>query len=757
MNFKDFIYMGIAMLILSCQQDPKSNNASQNIDAQVQELLAKMTLEEKIGQMNQYSGFMDFTGPEPDKGQAATKLDYIKKGWVGSMLNVHGVENVRAVQKIAVEESRLGIPLVFGFDVIHGYKTISPIPLAEAASWNLEAIKRSAKIAAEEASAAGINWTFAPMVDISRDARWGRVMEGAGEDPFLGSQIAKARINGFQGQDLAASHTIAATAKHFAGYGFAEAGRDYNTVDVGTTTLYNVILPPFKASLEADVKSVMNAFNVLNGIPATGDKFLLRNILKDQWGFQGFVVSDWDSVGEMVNHGYAEDGRDAAKKAVLAGTDMDMESYHFIEQLASLVEDGEVDENLIDDAAGRILKVKFELGLFDDPYKYLSKDREKELVYSPKFKDEVLDIARRSIVLLKNDNDILPLQKSNQKIAIIGDLAQDKTSPLGSWRIAADDGTAESLMEAMQAYEANNTLNYAAGPQLIIGETKFVKELNVNTTDRSGFDEAVRTAKNADVVIMNLGEHGLQSGEARSRTRLGLPGLQQELLEAVYKVNPNIVLVLQNGRPLTLNWADEHIPAIVEAWQLGTFSGSAITQVLYGDYNPSGKLPMSFPRHVGQLPLYYNHLSTGRPNDPNQNDVFRSHYTDEQNTPLYPFGFGLSYTNFIYSNFKVTPLTSSNTIEVTVDVQNSGDMDGTETVQVYIRDLVAQISRPVKELKAFQQVKIKAGESESLSFTLTEEDLGYYLPNGEWIFESGEFEIFLGYNSQDTNSKRIEL
>jgi beta-glucosidase len=757
MNFKHFIYMSIAILILSCQQNPENKNPSKTIDAQVQELLAKMTLEEKIGQMNQYSGFMDFTGPEPDKGQAATKLDHIKKGWVGSMLNVHGVENVRAVQKIAVEESRLGIPLVFGFDVIHGYKTISPIPLAEAASWNLEAIKRSAEIAAEEASAAGINWTFAPMVDISRDARWGRVMEGAGEDPFLGSQIAKARINGFQGEDLAASHTIAATAKHFAGYGFAEAGRDYNTVDVGTTTLYNVILPPFEASLEADVKSVMSAFNVLNGISATGDQFLLRNILKDQWDFQGFVVSDWDSVGEMVNHGYAEDGRDAAKKAVLAGTDMDMESYHFIEELASLVEAGEVDEDLIDDAARRVLKVKFELGLFEDPYKYLSKDRENELVYSPKFKDEVSDIARRSIVLLKNDNNILPLKKSNRKIAIIGDLAQDKTSPLGSWRIAADDGTAEPLVEAMQAYEANNIINYTAGPQLIIGETKFVKELNVNTTDRSGFDEAVKTAKNADVVIMNLGEHGLQSGEARSRTRLGLPGLQQELLEAVYKVNPNIVLVLQNGRPLTLNWADENIPAIVEAWQLGSFSGSAIAQVLYGDYNPSGKLPMSFPRHVGQLPLYYNHLSTGRPNDPNQNDVFRSHYTDEVNTPLYPFGFGLSYTNFTYNNFKVTTKTSLNTIEVTVNVENSGDMDGTETVQVYIRDLVAQISRPVKELKAFQQVKIKAGEKVNLTFALTEEDLGYYLPNGDWIFESGEFEIFLGSNSQDTSSKLIEL
>lgn len=749
--------MSIAILILSCQQNPANINSSKTIDAQVQELLAKMTLEEKIGQMNQYSGFMDFTGPEPDKGQAATKLDHIKKGWVGSMLNVHGVENVRAVQKIAVEESRLGIPLVFGFDVIHGYKTISPIPLAEAASWNLEAIKRSAEIAAEEASAAGINWTFAPMVDISRDARWGRVMEGAGEDPFLGSQIAKARINGFQGEDLAASHTIAATAKHFAGYGFAEAGRDYNTVDVGTTTLYNVILPPFEASLEADVKSVMSAFNVLNGIPATGDQFLLRNILKDQWDFQGFVVSDWDSVGEMVNHGYAEDGRDAAKKSVLAGTDMDMESYHFIEELASLVEAGEVDEDLIDDAARRVLKVKFELGLFEDPYKYLSKDRENELVYSPKFKDEVSDIARRSIVLLKNDNNILPLKKSNRKIAIIGDLAQDKTSPLGSWRIAADDGTAEPLVEAMQAYEANNTINYTAGPQLIIGETKFVKELKVNTTDRSGFDEAVKSSKNADVVIMNLGEHGLQSGEARSRTRLGLPGLQQELLEAVYKVNPNIVLVLQNGRPLTLNWAEKNIPAIVEAWQLGSFSGSAIAQVLYGDYNPSGKLPMSFPRHVGQLPLYYNHLSTGRPNDPNQNDVFRSHYTDELNTPLYPFGFGLSYTNFTYNNFKVTTQTSSNAIEVTVNVENSGDMDGTETVQVYIRDLVAQISRPVKELKAFQQVKIKAGEKVNLTFTLTEEDLGYYLPNGDWIFESGEFEIFLGSNSQDTSSKLIEL
>ncbi|GGE03943.1 glycosyl hydrolase [Psychroflexus salis] len=729
------------------------------ISEKVEALLAKMTLEEKIGQMNQYSGFMDFTGPQPKGGQQAKKYKDIEKGLVGSMLNVHGVENVKAVQKIAVENSRLGIPLIFAFDIVHGYKTISPIPLAEAASWNLSLIKRSAEIAAEEASAAGINLTFAPMVDISRDARWGRVMEGAGEDPYLGSLIAKARVEGFQGKDLGLPHTIAATAKHFAAYGFAEAGREYNTVDVGTTTLYNTIFPPFKAAVDADVKAVMNSFNVLNGIPATADQFLIRDVLKKKWNFNGFVVSDWDSVGELKNHGFAQDGRDAAKKAIIAGCDMDMESYHFIEELASLVNDGEVDLQLINDAVRRILTLKFELGLFDDPYKYLSKKREKETVYSQKFKKDILNIARQSIVLLKNNNQLLPLKKDHQQIAIIGDLAQDKTSALGSWRIASDDGKAESLVEAMQNYPATNSIRYAQGPKFIKGDVHFVKELNVNTTDKSGFEEAIKIAKQADIVIMNLGEHGFQSGEGRSRTKLGLPGLQQELLEAVYEVNPNIVLVLQNGRPLTLTWAEQHIPAIVEAWQLGSFNGSAIAQVLYGDYNPSGKLPMSFPRSVGQLPLYYNHLPTGRPNDPSQQDVFKSFYIDQQNTPLYPFGYGLSYTQFKLSNFSVNSFSESNEFKVSISVEltNTGSLFGTETVQLYIQDPVAQISRPIKELKSFRQVSLNPNQKKLINFLLSEKDLGYYLPNGDWIFEKGKFNFFIGTSSDTSLQAELNL
>jgi beta-glucosidase len=454
----------VGLLLWGCQQNPSLSNSTdkRSIDQQVDELLQKMTLDEKIGQMNQYNGFMDFTGPQPKVGMASKKLEDIKNGRVGSMLNVQGVENVRAVQQLAVEESRLGIPLIFGFDVIHGLKTISPIPLAEAASWDLAAMQRSAEIAAEEASATGINWTFAPMVDISRDARWGRVMEGAGEDPFLGSAIAKARVRGFQGDDLSATHTVAATAKHFAAYGFAEAGKDYNTVDIGTSTLYNVVFPPFRASVESDVKTVMNTFNVLNGIPATGDKFIQRDILKEKWDFEGFVISDWGSITEMIAHGFAKDGKAAAKKAVLDGSDVDMESYLYVEELKALVEDGEVDEKLIDDAVRRILTVKFELGLFEDPYKYCSEEREQETLNNSKFRNDVLDMAKKSIVLLKNENDLLPLQTSGQRIAVIGDLAQDKTSPLGSWRIAAEDGTAVSVLEGLQSYEGN-TYSYTQG------------------------------------------------------------------------------------------------------------------------------------------------------------------------------------------------------------------------------------------------------------------------------------------------------
>ena len=605
--FRTTIAFSILFFMLSCKnKDTKPSEGITGINAKVDTLLSKMTLEEKIGQMNQYNGFWNVTGPSPQDGDAAKKYEHLKKGWVGSMLNVRGVEEVRAVQKIAVEETRLGIPLIIGFDVIHGYKTMSPIPLAESASWDMQAIERSAQVAAAEAAASGINWTFAPMIDISRDARWGRVMEGGGEDPFLGSAIAVARVKGFQGEDLTASNTIAACAKHFAAYGFAEAGRDYNTADIGTSTLYNVVFPPFKAALDAGARTFMNSFNELNGIPATGNAWLQRDILKGEWNFDGVVVSDWGSIAEMITHGYAKDGNHAAELAVKAGSDMDMESYLYVEELAKLFKEGKVDEALIDDAARRILKLKFELGLFDDPYKYCDAAREKEVIGKQEFHDAVLDVARKSIVLLKNENKLLPLKKEGQNIVLIGALAADKTSPLGSWRIAADDNTAVSVLEGLRQYEGN-TLTYKKGADLTIGKTDFITEVKINTTDKSEFGEAVNAARRADVVIMVLGEHGFQSGEGRSRTGLGLPGVQQELLEAVYKVNKNIVLVLNNGRPLAISWAAEHIPAIVEAWHLGTQSGHAVAEVLYGDYNPSGKLPVTFPRNVGQVPVYYNY------------------------------------------------------------------------------------------------------------------------------------------------------
>lgn len=753
-----FFIIGIFFSLMACDSTKHSRTKNNSIESKVDSLLSLMTLEEKIGQMNQYTGFMDFTGPKPDEGQQAKKLTHIKKGLVGSMLNVRGVENVMAVQKIAVEESRLGIPLIIGFDVIHGYKTISPIPLAESASWDLPAIQASARMAAEEASAAGIHWTFAPMVDISRDARWGRVMEGAGEDPFLGSEIAKARVKGFQGKDLTAHNTIAACAKHFAGYGFAEAGKDYNTVDVGTSTLHNIINPPFKAALEADVKTFMNAFNVLNGIPATGNSFLQRDLLKDQWGFQGFVVSDWDSVGEMVEHGFAEDGRAAAKYAVTAGSDMDMESYHYIEELAQLVVDGEVKEELIDDAVKRILSIKFELGLFDDPYKYCDLEREKEVIGNEEFQKEVFQMAQKSMVLLKNENQLLPLNKSGQKIALIGELAADKTSPLGNWIIAADDDSAISVLEGLQNYEATNEINFEKGVKLVNSVPSFAQQLAINQTDKTGIEEAVDLAKKSDVVIMVLGEHGRQSGEGRSRTSLDLPGLQQDMLEAVYAVNPNIVLVLNNGRPLAINWAAKNIPAIVEAWQLGSQAGNAIASVLYGDYNPSGKLPVTFPKNVGQVPLYYNHKSTGRPAPKAENEVFWSGYIDSENAPLYPFGFGLSYTNFEYSNYVVeNSYADEQVVKVSVEVKNTGKFKGKETVQLYLQDEFASVTRPVRELKGFQQIELRPNESKIVEFELSQKSLGFYNNKGDWQVEPGNFKVFVGGNAQAKLEKSFTI
>ena len=763
MTNKNLIFSGIFCLMafgsINAQKKPhldKTKPTEERIDL----LMKQMTLEEKVGQMNQYNGFWEVTGPAPKGGNAELKYKHLRDGWVGSMLSVRGVKQVRAVQKIAVEETRLGIPLIIGFDVIHGYKTLSPIPLAEAASWDMDAIKKSAQIAADEASASGINWTFAPMVDIYRDARWGRVMEGAGEDPFLGSKIAAARVKGFQGDtkaDLLKVNTIAACAKHFAAYGFAEAGRDYNTVDMSNSTLYNIVLPPFQAASEAGIRTFMNSFNILNGIPATGSSFLQRDILKGKWRFDGFVVTDWGSIKEMVTHGYSKDGKEASEKAIQAGSDMDMESYNYVNDLVKLVNDGKVNETLVDDAVRRILRVKFELGLFDEPYKYCDEAREKATIGNKANNDGVLDMAKKSIVLLKNDKNLLPLKKSGQKIALIGALANDKNSPLGSWRLAAEDNSAVSVLEGMQQYK-DNKLTYEKGADLTIEKATFLNELVYNTADKSGFDAAKKVAANADVVVLVLGENGYNSGEARSRTNLDLPGLQQELLEEIYKVNPNIVLVLNNGRPLALPWAAKNIPAIVEAWQLGTQTGNAVAQVLYGDYNPSGKLPMSFPRNVGQCPIYYNNYSTGRPNM-TDNNVFWSHYSDVENTPQFPFGFGLSYTTFDYKNLKInkTAFAKGEAVKVSVEVTNSGNFDGKEVVQLYIHDVAASLARPVKELKGFELIELKKGETKTVTLTLTDKELGFYNNDGNYLVEPGTFKIMVGGSSDKGLESSFEL
>ena len=730
-------------------------NAQQKLNPEIEKkidvLMSKMTLEEKVGQMNQYNGFWDVTGPAPVGGTAEQKYENIKKGLVGSMLTVRGVKEVKAVQKIAVEQTRLGIPLIIGFDVIHGYKTLSPIPLAEAASWDLKAIEKSAETAASEAAASGINWTFGPMMDISKDARWGRVMEGAGEDSYLGSKVAIARVKGFQGDNTFKSPLrIAATAKHFAAYGFVESALEYNASEISNNTLFNQVLPPFKAAVDAGLKTVMTSFNTINGIPASGDKFLLRDVLKNKWGFNGFVISDWASIREMIPWGFSKDEKEAAISAVEAGTDMDMEGGIYVPYLIDLVKQGKVKQEFVDDAVRRILRVKYELGLFDNPYRFLDEKREKEVIGSKANREAVLDMAKKSIVLLKNDTNLLPLKKSGQKIVLLGSLAESKNSPLGSWRIAAESNTAVSVLEGMQQYKGNS-LNYVKGLELTKVEPTFLTEVEYNTTDKSGFEKAKKAAKEADVVVMVLGEHGFSSGEARSRTNLDLPGLQQEFLEEIYKVNPNIVLVLNNGRPLTISWAAEKIPTIVEAWQLGTETGNAVAQVLYGDYNPSGKLPMSFPRNIGQVPISYNHYSTGRFTN-KDNNVFWSHYSDVEKTPLYPFGYGLSYTTFEYSNLKINKKTFSKgeKVEVSVDLKNTGKVTGKEVAQLYLQDEFASVVRPVKELKGFEMIELKAGETKTITFTLTDAELGFYNNQNEFVVEPGSFKVMVG-GSSDAN------
>ncbi|WP_320167945.1 beta-glucosidase BglX [Mangrovibacterium marinum] len=736
--FSPLVFHGV-----QAQNQPKTE-----MDMKVEALLSKMTLEEKIGQLNQYTARWEMTGPAPTGSSEQELLEEIKSGQVGSMLNVTGAEATLKAQKLAVENTRLGIPLIFGYDVIHGYKTIFPIPLATASSWDPSAAELSAHIAAVEAAASGLHWTFAPMVDISRDARWGRVMEGAGEDPYLGAKMAAAQVRGFQGDDLSADNTIAACAKHFAAYGFAEAGRDYNTVEISEYTLQNMVLPPFKAAVEAGVATLMNSFNVIGGLPSTANPHLLRDILKGEWDFDGFVVSDWNSIGEIKNHGVAPDLKEAARLAIIAGSDMDMEGYSYVPFLKELVDEGLVDEALIDDAARRVLRIKFELGLFDDPYKY-SKLDEQGLVLNEEHLQAAREVARKSIVLLKNENNLLPLKKEGQKIAVIGDLADDKDSPIGSWRAQAIAGSAVSLLEGIEnAVADQNAVAFERGPVYVSNEPEFTKHLQINQTDPTGIDQAVELAQKMDVVVLALGENCFQSGEGRSQTDIGLKGYQQQLLEAVYEVNKNVVVVLMNGRPLVIDWMAEKVPAIVEAWHLGSEAGNAIADVLFGDYNPAGKLTVSFPRSVGQCPIYYNHFSTARADD--TGTVFWSHYTDESNDPLFPFGYGLSYTTFEYSNLKLSAseISADQTLKVRVEVKNTGTVDGEEVVQLYVHDLYGSIARPVKELKGFEKIFLKAGESKTVEFELTADDLAFFGADRSWKAEPGDFNLWVGTNSQ---------
>ncbi|MFL9832668.1 beta-glucosidase BglX [Chryseobacterium terrae] len=714
------------------------------IDQKVSELLSKMTLEEKVGQLVQYSGFEYATGPQ--NSNSATVLEEIKKGKVGSMLNVAGSEETKKFQELALK-SRLRIPLLFGQDVIHGYRTTFPVNLGQAASWDLKLIEKSERIAATEASAYGIHWTFAPMIDVARDPRWGRVMEGSGEDTYLGMQIGLARIRGFQGKGLGNLDAIMACAKHFAAYGAAVGGRDYNSVDMSLRQLHETYLPPFKAAAEAGVATFMNSFNDINGIPATANKYILRNLLKDQWNYKGFVVSDWGSIGEMIPHGYAKDNNEAAEKAINAGTDMDMESRAYMTELPKLVQEGKVDPKLIDDAARRILIKKFEMGLFNDPYRFSNEKRQKEQLNNQENRKFGREFGSKSIVLLKNEKNILPLSRSTKTIALIGPFGKETVANHGFWSIAFKDDNQRIVTQfdgIKNQLDKNSTLLYAKGA-------------NIDDQDKSMFAEAIETAKKADVVIMTLGEGHAMSGEAKSRSNIHFSGVQEDLLKEIAKTGKPIVLMINAGRPLVFDWAADNIQTIIYTWWLGTEAGNSIADVLFGTVNPGGKLPMSFPRTEGQIPIYYNHYNTGRPakNDTDRNYV--SAYIDLDNDPKFPFGFGLSYTQFKYSDMNLSSvnLKGNQTLNISVNISNIGNYDGEEVVQLYVRDLFGKVVRPVKELKGFQKVFIKKGESKTINFTLTPENLKFYDDELNYDWEAGEFYIMVGTDSQNVQTKRI--
>lgn len=715
-------------------------NAQSRKERLIDSLLNMMTIDEKIGQMTLFTSDWDVTGPTVKSNYLAD----IKSGKMGSIFNAYTVKYNRQLQKTAVEETRLHIPLLFGYDVIHGHRTIFPIPLGESASWDMEAMEKSARIAATEAAAEGINWTFAPMVDIARDPRWGRITEGAGEDTYLGVQIAKARVKGFQGDDLSKPNTIVACAKHYAAYGAAQAGRDYSTVDISEVTLRDVYLPPFKACADAGVGTFMTSFNEINGVPSSGNPFLLRDILKKEWGFKGFVVTDYTSINEMVPHGFAKNDKEAGEEALNAGVDMDMQGAVYYNYTKQSLSEGKVTMPEIDDAVKRILGIKFDLGLFDDPYRYLDSTREATMIMTKDNLAAARDVARKSMVLLKNEGNVLPLRKETS-IAVIGPLADDHVDMIGSWSAAGDGKKAISLLQGIQTRLGSNV------------KISYQKGCNINDDTTKYIAAAVAAAQKAELVILALGESASMSGEASSRSNINLPGVQQQLFDEIKKTGKPIVVVLMNGRPLTIPQLDEKANAILEAWFAGTEAGNAIADVLYGDYNPSGKLTATFPRSVGQVPLYYNQKNTGRPFD--ANNKYTSKYLDISNTPLYPFGYGLSYTTFTYSNLKLDKPKFSmiDSLHVSVTVTNSGKRDGEEVVQLYTHDLVGSLTRPVKELKGFRKIMLKAGESKTVTFTLKADDLAFY--NAKMIrqAEPGEFKVMVGTSSASGLEGSFEL
>ena len=732
-----FIF-GIALCSITVNSFAQTKFPYQNpaltIEKRVADLLGRMTVEEKAGQLNQLNGGA-FTGPAVNNVGQNEKIKMVQSGAVGSLLNVVGVADTRAIQTEAVK-SRLHIPLIFGYDVIHGYKTIFPIPLAEACSWDLEAIEKNSSIAAKEASAAGVHWTFAPMCDVSNDPRWGRVMEGAGEDPYYAGLVSAARVKGFQGNLNDNKHVLACV-KHFAAYGLVEAGREYNQVDVSRVMLWNKYLPPYKAAVNAGAATVMNAFSVVDGVPASANKYLVTDVLKNKWGFKGFVVSDWASFGEEINHGYAEDEKDAALKSLQAGSMMDMESKISQKYLPVLLKEKKITIQQLDEAAGKILYQKFRLGLFDDPFKFCNEANEKAVMFTAENRAIAKTAAEKSIVLLKNNNNILPLDK-NKKVALIGFYANSKPDLFDFWIGQGNSNDAVTVYEGLKSKISN--ISFCNGYN---GD---------NSSSETLINEAIQNATAADVVVVNIGISGKMAGEDRSLAYPQISDGQIALLKALQKTGKPVVALVSSARPLILTQAEPLVDALVQGWILGTEHGNAVASMLVGDYNPSAKTVMTFPYAIGQIPIYYNHFNTGRPTTTDGLGNWYSRYRDIPNEPLYPFGYGLSYTSYDYSEVKLSSstITKSATLKVTVNIKNTGLTDGEETVQLYIRDYAASVIRPVKELKAFKKIMIKAGETKEVSFSLTKDDLSFYDADGNSIIESGKFSVFVGPNSRDT-------